>query len=246
MNKPAYRDDAALVAALRNLYVSELQGATAEGRLHTRAAVVEPGSGGTAASRSLVMTAIAVGFLVLAILVFRPSPVGFPALGSTPGTATPVASTTPSSGPSSNPSIGPKSSPSIGPLLDGIPVTIDGEPVLRGAGNIAKRFEDLRYGDQAFLAGGWFHAGQPERFCPAYLTRTPWWSCSTFALYELPQGGAAVWIYPGDPLKVDPAVPTAADRAVVLRIHTHDASCPADFSDCVSLPVLVEVVWLGP
>jgi hypothetical protein len=237
MNKPVYRDDAALVAALRNLYVSELRRATAEGHPTVGAAVVAPGRGRTAATRSLVMTGLAVAFLVLAILIFRPSPGDLPGLGSTPGTATPVGSVTPSSGPSS--------SPSIGPLLDGIPVTIDGEQVLRGAGNIAKRFEDLRY-PQPFLAGGWFHAGQPERFCPAYLTRTPWWSCSTFALYELPQGGAAVWIYPGDPLKVDPAVPTAADRAVVLRIHTHDAACPAEFSDCISLPVLVEVVWLGP
>jgi hypothetical protein len=241
MNRPVHHDDAALVAALRNLYVSELQRATAEGHATVAAGAAEPRSGRTAATRSLVMTGLAVGFLVLAILVFRPSPAALPGLGSTPGTATPVASPIPTGGASSSPSFG----LGIGPLSDGIPVTVDGEPVLRGAGNIAKRFEDLRY-VQPFLAGGWFHAGQPERFCPAYLTRTPWWSCSTFALYELPQGGAAVWIYPGDPLKIDPAVPTAADRAVVLRIHTHDASCPADFSDCISLPVLVEVVWLGP
>jgi hypothetical protein len=237
MNKPVHRDDAALVAALRNLYVSELQRAMAEGHPTVGVAAVVPRSGRTATTRSLVMTGLAVGLVVLATLVLRLSPAALPGVGSTPGTASPVASVSPSSSPNS--------SPSIGPLLDGIPVTVDGEPVLRGAGNIAKRFEDLRY-DQPFLAGGWFHAGRLERFCPAYLAGTPWWFCSTFELYELPQGGAAVWIYPGDPPRVDPAVPTAADRAVVLRIHTHDASCPADFSDCISLPVLVEVVWLGP
>jgi hypothetical protein len=241
MTKSVYVDDESLAAALRDLYASELERARADALPLDVVVAVQRGTIKTRPSRGLAMTSLAVARLVvLAVLVFNSSATTAPGVGSTP---TAEASRETQAPPS--PSAVARSSPVVGPLLDGIPVTLNGEPVLRGSGNIAKRFEDLSKA-QAFLAGGWFHAGQPERFCPAYLAGTPWSFCSTFELYELPHGGTAVWIYPGDPPKVDPAVPIAADRGVVLRIHTHDASCTPEVSDCISLPVLVEVVWLGP
>ena len=100
--------------------------------------------------------------------------------------------------------------------------------------------------------GGWFHRNSDQKiFCPLYMAGSPWWFCNVFRLYdelkEPSPGGPdkVVSIYTGDPPRLDPKLPSAADRPVVLRIHTHDESCPA-MRDCSSLPVLVEVVWLGP
>ena len=128
-------------------------------------------------------------------------------------------------------------------MTAGIPVSVNGEPAFR-AGSIAIHTRGAT-DDAPFLVGGWFHAGAPRTFCPYAYSGTRWDLCKTLSLYDRAAGGSALWIYPGDAV-IDSKLPFAALRAVVLKIHTHDRACVPDLKGCASLPVLDDVVWLGP
>jgi hypothetical protein len=237
-------DDSALALALRNLYLDEVDRARHEpqaGLLAVR---------GSPRTRARTWSPLAAAAVVLVIGV---AAVGFQLARSAPSTRGP-GSANPGGAPATgslNPSTEASAS-SVGPIVGGIPETIRGERVLRGTDAIRQRIENST-DDTSFLVGGWFHKGGLNVPCLAGLWN--WSRCSTIQLYEgahgdeQHQGVGAVWIYPGDPRRIEWETATAAVRPVVLRIHTHDASCPVglqNFQDCRSLPVLVEVVWLGP
>jgi hypothetical protein len=239
-------DDSALALALRQLYLAEVDRA----RHEPQSALVAVRGGVQARAKAWSPLVAAALVLVLGVAAVgsqlgrgAPSPVG-PESANPGGGASATRSLTPSAEASAS---------LIGPIVGGIPETIGGEPVLRGTDAIRQRIERST-DDSSFLVGGWFHKGGLRIFCPAVLSRMSlsWWPCSTVQLYEQArgdeqhQGTSAVWIYPGDPRRIDPGTAIAAVRPVVLRIHTHDSSCTAEVQDCNSLPVLLELVWIGP
>ena len=102
--------------------------------------------------------------------------------------------------------------------------------------------------DTPILVGGWFHAGKVDRVCTMDLPSS-WWGCSSFPLYASKGGSDAIWIFPagGRPTgPVDASDASASTRAVVLRIHTHDAACQDLQKECLSRPVADEIVWKEP
>jgi hypothetical protein len=225
MNDRIALDDKSLIASLRDLYLSELQRAGDVRHASVVPVLTRPRRGPVAIASSLA-AAVVVLALVAGLTVVAPP-------RTDNGSASP--SPTLSSG-----------SPAMGPLMGGIPTTVGGQPVLRGEA-IQERIRTSK-DSTPYLVGGWFHRGEPERFCPAFLTGTPWWFCSAFALYDQPKGGSITWIYPGHPAGIAKDAPIAANRPVVLLIRTHDPSCathPAP-TDCATLPVVVRLVWSGP
>jgi hypothetical protein len=236
-------DDSALALALRNLYLDEIDRARHEPRVALHALQ------GSVQTRAKTWSPLAAAVVVLAV--------GVAVVGSQLGREAPSLASPESAspgGPTATGSLSAEASASsVGPIVDGIPVTIGGERVLRGTDAIAQRIENST-DDTSFFVGGWLHKGGLNILCPAVLSSLSvhWWPCSTIQLYEEArgdeqhQGTGAVWIYPGDPLRIGWETATAAVRPVVMRIHTHDASCPARVQGCSSLPVVVEVVWLGP
>jgi hypothetical protein len=238
-------DDSALALALRNLYLDEIDRARHEPRVALHALQ------GSVQTRAKTWSPLVAAVVVLAV--------GVAAVGSQLGRGAPSLAGPETASPGGVPARGSPnpsaeaSASSVGPIVDGIPVTIGGERVLKGTDTIRQRIENST-DDTSFLVGGWFHKGGLNILCPAVLSylSVHWWPCSTIQVYERAQGDeqhqgtGAVWIYPGDPLRIEWATATAAVRPVVLRIHTHDARCPARVQGCSSLPVLVEVVWLGP
>jgi len=238
-------DDSALALALRSLYLDEVDVARREPPVALGALQ------GSVQARTKTWSPLAAAVVVLAVAI---AVVGSQLVREVPSLAGPE-SASPGGGTATgslNPSAQAGAS-SVGPIVDGIPVTIGGERVIRGTDAIGQRIENST-DDTSFLVGGWFHKGGLNILCPAVLSylSVHWWPCSTVQVYERAQGDeqhqgtGAAWIYPGDPLRIEWATATAAVRPVVLRIHTHDANCPAGLQGCSSLPVLVEVVWLGP
>ena len=164
--------------------------------------------------------------------------------GVSPATPSPIASTV---------------KPSV-PLIDanGIPTGVGGEPVLTGAAITAAVTNATD--DHSFLVGGWIHQGRPV--CPVSLTNLGPWYCPGIGLYASKSAPDAIDKIPNDPLfrvyivnldkyfadlaKTGEVAPFESTRPVVLRIHTHDSTCPAELPGCSSLPALVEVVWVGP
>lgn len=147
----------------------------------------------------------------------------------------------------------PNASPMIqpGPLVEGVPTSLNGARVLRG--------QELREAIEAstdatpFLAGGWFQGRTeaPEWFCPYRRPARPVDRCGNgFWLFEHQVGGAPLTIAGGDDGLLPPGLWWAADRPVVVSIHTHDPRCTAEDEtfgiDCPHLPVLSAVAWLGP
>ena len=253
MNKHAHGTDESLVAALKDLYRSEIQRAESDWIAVAASTVALRHSRVGRASRGFALTTLIATLAMVAVLLSR-QPGMFPGLGpSQSGGSQSSGSVGPGSpgGGSPKATAGTSVTPRIGPLVDGVPASVDGEPVLRGSEAITRRV-GVSTSSQFFLVGGWFHRNSDQKiFCPLYMAGSPWWFCNVFRLYdelkEPSPGGPdkVVSIYTGDPPRLDPKLPAAADRPVVLRIHTHDESCPA-MRDCSSLPVLVEVVWLGP
>jgi hypothetical protein len=133
-------------------------------------------------------------------------------------------------------------------MVDGLPVSIDGQPVLRGDAALAAF---SRSTDAApILVGGWLRPPFAVP-CPVYRG-TPddrWNPCSGIWLFE-----SAVT----DPTVATPAiilhlglvpasletVPDGLVRPIVVRVHTHDVTCKA--ADCRLLAVVEAVAWLGP
>ena len=153
------------------------------------------------------------------------------------------------SGPASSPvptsSPSPTPPPTPGALLNGIPTSFDGQPVLRG--------DDLRgaiaasTNDTPFLAGGYLQSRVSvfnRLNVPAdeSADEKAIDQCFSFGLYDQLVGGLVIWVSRGDAGLLT-ADMIGVDRPVVLRLHTHDSRCTQPY--CVQTPVLVSVAWLG-
>jgi hypothetical protein len=147
------------------------------------------------------------------------------------------------SGPASSPAPSPVPSPSA--LVDGLPISIDGQPVLRG--------DDLRAAiasstdDTPFLAGGYLQSRVSVFNCrvvPADESADAKAidQCFSFGLYDQLVGGLVIWVSRGDAGLLT-ADMIGVDRPVVVRLHTHDSRCKQPY--CAQTPVLVSVAWLG-
>jgi hypothetical protein len=142
---------------------------------------------------------------------------------------------------------GPASSPGPSPavLVNGLPTSIDGQPVLRG--------DDLRAAianstdDTPFLAGGYLQSRVSVFNCrnvPAdeSADQKAIDQCFSFGLYDQLVGGLVIWVSRGD-AGLWTADMIGVDRPVVLQLHTHDSRCTQPY--CAQTPVLVGVAWLG-
>lgn len=162
--------------------------------------------------------------------------------GNPAGTATvPAGSPAPTSRPHETgtniPSAPPSLASSIG-FVNGLPALIDGEIVETTAQAVAT--DSSSSDGRAVLVAGWLYGAEYACGVPT----NAWDPCPAMHLYAARIGGAfmPVFVRSVQPV-VGPVGPGDAE-AIVVRVHTHDASCkPAD--DCLYLPVLDEVVFLG-
>jgi hypothetical protein len=130
-------------------------------------------------------------------------------------------------------------------IVDGIPITLDGQSVLRRQ---AIPLAIARATDASpFLVGGWL---RPLRgiLCPQMTYGNSWSMCNQIGLRDDPKGGSATLIYPGNPPRTLPLAPDDAVQPIVLLIRTHDPSCAWAGAppNCSVLPVVVRVAWVGP
>jgi len=127
-------------------------------------------------------------------------------------------------------------------LVDGLPLFIDGQQVLTG--DLARATIQGVRDSRSILIGGWLHPLQLMS-CPAMRTPDRWNPCFAKRLYPSPFAGPeALGIFPGLNPPGLPDLPAGTVQAVVVRVHTHDAACPAD-QGCETYPVLEAVVWQG-
>jgi len=126
-------------------------------------------------------------------------------------------------------------------LVDGLPQFIDGEQVL--VGDLARvTVQGVRDG-RSILVGGWLHPFQLMS-CPAILSPGPWNACAATRLFPSPfDGPDAIGIYHGLSGPGLPTIPDGSVQAVVLRVHTHDATCSNP--DCTQLAALDAIAWEG-
>jgi hypothetical protein len=141
----------------------------------------------------------------------------------------------------------PSSSPSPSPeLVDGLPVSIDGEPVL--VGTAASSAIEASTDDTSFLVGGWLY-NLGARTCTMALTNeSPWiTSCGGYHLLSRPMTGTAeIAVAQGRSSFSIGSVAEGSVLPIVLRVHTHDPSCPvSERIDCAHLAVLDELMWEG-
>ena len=127
--------------------------------------------------------------------------------------------------------------PLAGRFLDGIPMAIDGQPVVR-AGD-ARNVADGRTDASVILVGGWYVGPRPVS-CPAPMDPHPLaWSCGPAMLGERPGTGALV-LGPG------PEIP---EGPVVIAAHVHDADAagclPENRARCQMTIVVDRLVWAG-
>jgi hypothetical protein len=260
MNSDPFGSDESLAVALRDLYRSDVRAAVADWSGRRRPA--SPGRSAPSRPRpGLLLPTLVASLAVVAVMLSRQPSSDTHSAGATDPQISHEASTADHASPSgrateqaARTANTASSTLAVGPLIEGLPRSIGGEPVIRGSTAIRERIESSS-DSASFLIGGWFHrnAGSPVLYCPAYMEGTPWWVCSTFVLYDRREGGSTiespdqyVLIYPGDPARIDPRLPSASTAPVVLRINTHDRSCPPQVSECSSLPVLLELVWRQP
>jgi hypothetical protein len=132
--------------------------------------------------------------------------------------------------------------PPVGALDgNGIPVTMHGEPVHRGADLEATIAASA---DAApFLAGGWFHEDAPTRYCSIYLGDFEVGPCPGLALFR--DRTDAEPLYLANSGEQFLQVQVAATRAVVLVVHPHDPRCGANDKECPHRAIAESVAWLG-
>lgn len=202
--------------------------------------------------RFVALTAVVLALLGLAVYrapsdqlgALGPTQAGSPQL--TPA-ATVLPSTVPASAlPSSAPPATrtPSPTPMAGSLVDGVPANLGGAPVFRGVALLDKIAASSD--TETFLAGGWFHQGEVVRFCAFQRFDRAVDLCLSFGVYERRSGGEPLWVGRGDDGLLPEGQSEAADRPVVLLVHTHDPRCSTDDPGCVQRPVLSGVEWLGP
>ena len=168
-----------------------------------------------------------------------------------PPTASPIVSGAPR--PSGSPIAAvptPAPTQAIGALLDGVPMTLDAQPVF--VGDRLRAEIKARTVGTAFYAGGWFRDAQRSPgFCVFHPPPPVFDLCDFgFSLYDGRTGYWDITLSLGRPphTVIDESLPFAADRAVVLRVHTNDPTCTPDvagYPSCVHIPVVEGVAWLG-
>jgi hypothetical protein len=231
MSEPSM--DHEMEVRLRALYHVELERAASD----LRAAPIARRTG--VRSRSGVLTGgfatVAIAAVLLAALALRPG------LGTNPGAGA-ATRTAPTSPATAVATVG--STPSATePAGDGIPTTIDGQPVLTGAG-IADAIANTT-DDTPFLIGGWFPASDYyDKYCAALAPGPA--SCTPYKLHFSKGSQDAMWVYPAT--AAADILSYMATQPVVMRVHTHDPRCAdlPNLDGCTTLPVLEAIVWLGP
>ena len=145
----------------------------------------------------------------------------------------------------------PEPTEAVGPLVEGVPASLDGRPVFH-ADELRAQILD-RTDATSFYAGGWFRdVNRAGGFCALYSPPPLFDVCHYgFSLWDGRTGYWDVTLSRGRPphTVIDAALPFAADRAVVLQIHTNDPTCSPDvlgYPTCVHIPVVENVAWLGP
>jgi hypothetical protein len=125
---------------------------------------------------------------------------------------------------------------------NGIPVAIDGEPVL--VGDAATSALEGSVDTTSILIGGWLHPAQLIA-CRAIGRADQWNTCAAARLFPSPfDGPEARGIFHGTGSVALPEIPDGMVEAVVLRVHTHDPGC-APSGGCTTSAVLDAVVWQG-
>jgi hypothetical protein len=129
---------------------------------------------------------------------------------------------------------------SLGPSQ--VPSTIDGQPVVLALDAVAE-FRTSIDSSPVYVAG-WLLA--PDVLsCPAAGTVLTWNPC--FAVHLFPNGTSGPWslsIFRSASSTMLPDVGRGVALPMVLKVHTHDPSCPVSES-CTLLPVLDGVAWDG-
>jgi len=183
---------------------------------------------------------IAAAFVAVVAACQTPPPTANPSPSSNPGpTGSPVAVVHT-----------PEPTQVVGPLVEGVPTTLDGEQVFtRDA--LRAQIHD-RSDATPFLAGGWFREEiHGASFCTFYLPPPIFDLCHYgFSLYDGRTGYWDINLSTGRPPNtvIDPSLPYAAARAVVLLLHVHDPICTKGLSDYpyyLQMPVVDGIAWLG-
>jgi hypothetical protein len=238
-------DDAALRADLDAWFQGEVRQAAAD----LRRAPLRPSRARVVPGRGAATPAVAAALLVILVVagISRLPAFGGPGVEPT-GDGTPTAPTTePSaSAPGSSEPLPSASAPPLaigGRFDDGIPMSIDGESVLR-PGAVERR---APVGDAPFLVGGWTYDFQAVFYSCAIILGTP------------PPFGP----HCGNPFLADTALVFGEGPRVMLagwtselgggpfvvRVHRHDAQaagCEPELREaCESMAVVEGVVWAG-
>ncbi len=130
---------------------------------------------------------------------------------------------------------------------DGIPLAIDGMPVLRGDRALAVL--DSGTTSVSVLVGGWLTVTHGTRSCPADTGSQGWlWSCGQPVLSDV-AGSDVVW--PGADRALSFAFVRMANLrsgAAILRVHTRDARaghCGSATDACARAVVVDAIPWNG-
>ena len=180
---------------------------------------------------------------------------GAPTLGGTPAvTDTPTASAAPSthvaaSGPTALASLPPASEAAITARYpDGLPQTIDGAPVLRGAAALsyAKSVTD----DTPFLIAGWVTWVPGARYCPFLAAGTTSWlrDCGRPALGDVAGQDLALTNALSDAITFRFVLDQVSTGPIVAQVRVHDprsSTCGAATSQCDRMMVVLGIVWTG-
>jgi hypothetical protein len=233
--------DNELVARLRAVYLAAIEDAQLDVPTVVRPIILAHRRLALAQGVPLVFIAIGVVVTLWVAQSWIPNASRNPTNGSNVGVTT--ASSTPTaaaSEPTPPPTVMPTTSETPAPTLPGgIPVSIDGEPVLTIDQAITADAISVDAG--SILIGGWLHG---ERFA-CWAQTSPWDGCAALFLYAGPLERASMSVFHTASRPAIPKVPLGQAAAVVIEAHTHDPWCDTSRYDCLLLPVIDSVVWVG-